>query len=615
MNPPQPMTNSHILVNGFDYYEPETVAEATALLAQHGGRAKVIAGGTDLLVQMKVERIAPQAVISLNRIPGLERTEVLEKSLRIGARASILSIERHPLIQTHYQALAEACANFSSTQVQTMGTIGGNLGNASPAADSAPSLLAFGATLTLAGPEGERTLPLADFFLGPGRSALQAGEIITAVTLPQPQPGTGSAFAKVSRVTNDIAKANCAVVLVRGAGNRIVDCRLAFGSVAPTPMRARQTEALLTGQVWSEALADAAAEAAAAEVTPIDDVRSTAAYRREVVRVMVSDGLRLAWERAGETGDGETGGQGDTASILSGAGEMGRQGDTASILSGAGETGRQGDAGSVLSGAGVGAPAQSKDAASTQDRSAPFDSGLSPSAQGASLTISRQAAPAQERQGDTASILSGAGGGAPAQSKDAASTQDRSAPFDSGLSPSAQGASLTILQQAASTQGAPHLAADEKRQIVLKVNGRPQRVWVSPNDLLLNVLRNDLELTGTKYGCGIGECSACTVLLDGKPVLSCLVLAVEAAGHEVITIEGLAKPDGTLDPLQEAFINYGAYQCGYCTPGQIITAKSLLLENPHPTEDDVRHHLRGNMCRCTGYAAIARAVLAAAESE
>ena len=528
------MTNSHILVNTFDYYEPESVADAAALLAQHDGRARVMAGGTDLLVQMKIERLAPQAVISLNRIPGLDRIEVHGNSLRIGARASILAIERHPLVRAHYQALAEACANFSSTQVQTMGTIGGNLGNASPAADSAPGLLAFGATLTLAGPQGERTLPLDAFFLGPGKPALQPGEIITAVTLPQPRAGTGSAFAKVSRVTNDIAKANCAVVLVRGAGNRILDCRLAFGSVAPTPIRAHRAEALLTGQVWSEALADTAAEAAAAEVTPIDDVRSTAAYRREAVRVMVRDSLRWAWQRAGA---------GDAAQGGGGAGEQGswEHGEAVSLLGGAGAGGTE----SILSAAGAG------------------DEGSNPSGPGA---------------GDTESILRGAGVGAPAQSKDA-----------------------------------PRLGAHDRRQIVLRVNGRPQRVWVAPNDLLLNVLRNDLELTGTKYGCGIGECSACTVLLDGKPVLSCLVLAVEAAGHAITTIEGLAAPDGTLDPLQEAFIDYGAYQCGYCTPGQIITAKSLLLENPHPTEDDVRHHLRGNMCRCTGYAAIARAVLAAAE--
>ncbi|MCX6032558.1 MAG: (2Fe-2S)-binding protein [Chloroflexi bacterium] len=150
--------------------------------------------------------------------------------------------------------------------------------------------------------------------------------------------------------------------------------------------------------------------------------------------------------------------------------------------------------------------------------------------------------------------------------------------------------------------------------IELKVNGHRHQAWVSPNDLLLNVLREQLQLTGTKYGCGIGECSACTVHIDGAPCLACLVLAVSAVGHDIVTIEGLAKPDGELDPLQDAFIEFAAYQCGYCTPGMLLTAKSLLTEKPRPSEDDVRHYLRGNLCRCTGYASIVRAVLAAAET-
>jgi carbon-monoxide dehydrogenase small subunit len=132
----------------------------------------------------------------------------------------------------------------------------------------------------------------------------------------------------------------------------------------------------------------------------------------------------------------------------------------------------------------------------------------------------------------------------------------------------------------------------------------------APNELLLNVLREQLELTGTKYACGIGECSACTVQIDEKPMLSCLVLAVSAAGRKITSVEGLQDPlTGDLDPLQEAFIDNTAYQCGYCTPAMIMTAKSLLTETSHPSEGQVRHYLRGNMCRCTGYASIVRAVL------
>ncbi len=481
------MTNSHILFHKFDYYEPVTLDEALALLAQlkgsFGDGAQVLAGGTDLLVQMKIERSAPQALLSINRIPGLERIEAREERLSIGARATIREVERHPLVRAGHGALAEACASFSSTQIQTTGTIGGNLGNASPAADTAPALIAFGAELELVGPQGARSVPVEEFFVAPGRSALGAGELITGVVLPFCGPGTGSAFAKIGRVTNDIAKANCAVVIDR-EGSRIVDCRMAFGSVAPTPMRARKAEQLLIGQAWSEELADRAAEQAAEEISPIDDVRSTAWYRREAVRSMAGDGLRRAWQRAG---------------VVRAVHEP---------------------------------PLPSADSAPGSRTSS----------------------------------------------------------------------------------GVQYLGAREQRLIELGVNGRRRQVWVSPNDLLLNVLRDDLQMTGTKYGCGIGECSACTVLMDGKPALACLVLAVAAAGHEIVTVEGLAGADGTLDPLQEAFIDFAAYQCGYCTPGMLMTAKSLLAEVAQPTEEEIRHYLRGNICRCTGYAAIVRAVLAAADA-
>ena len=384
-------------------------------------------------------------------------------------------------MQSQLTVLAEACASFSSTQVQSMGTLGGNLGNASPAADTAPALIALDAELELAGPDGRRRVPVAEFFRGPGKAALSAGELITAVIVPDPRPGTGSAFLKLGRVSNDIAKASAAVALVRHAG-RVNSCRLAFGSVGPTPIRARAAEALLVGQPWNEELVAQAAQTAANEITPIDDVRSTARYRRDIVRVMAADALRLAWQRAGQPSLATT--------------------------------------------------------------------------------------------------------------------------------PPAAGEPQLLPQPAHSTLR--HLGAEDRQLIELRVNGQAARAWVAPNDLLLNVLRDDLQLTGSKYGCGIGECSACTVLMDGRPVLSCLILAVSAVDHEILTIEGMAGPDGELDPLQDAFLEFAAYQCGYCTPGMLLTAKSLLAEKPRPSEEDVRHYLRGNLCRCTGYASIVRAVLAAA---
>ncbi len=149
-------------------------------------------------------------------------------------------------------------------------------------------------------------------------------------------------------------------------------------------------------------------------------------------------------------------------------------------------------------------------------------------------------------------------------------------------------------------------------EIEITINGRKRRFDVEPNKLLLSLVRDDLYLTGTKYGCGIGECGACTVHLDGEAVLACMVLAVDADGRRVDTIEGVA--DGNkLDPVQEAYIEEGAIQCGFCTPGFVMTTKALLAENPDPSEAEIRVYLKGNMCRCTGYVNIVKAVQSAAE--
>lgn len=149
------------------------------------------------------------------------------------------------------------------------------------------------------------------------------------------------------------------------------------------------------------------------------------------------------------------------------------------------------------------------------------------------------------------------------------------------------------------------------KTINITVNGEDRRVKVKPNELLLNVIREDLGFTGAKYGCGTGECGACTILLDGKPVLSCLTLAVTADGKDIITIEGIA--DETLDKIQQAFLDEGAIQCGYCTPGMILMAKDLLDDNPNPSEENIREQIKGNLCRCTGYTNIVEAIKSCAK--
>lgn len=175
-----------------------------------------------------------------------------------------------------------------------------------------------------------------------------------------------------------------------------------------------------------------------------------------------------------------------------------------------------------------------------------------------------------------------------------------------------------------------------KKSITLKINGRERSLEVRPNEILLNMLRERFDLMGSKYGCGIGECGACTVLLNGRAVLSCQILAISVAGQEITTIEGISRgashsshagtapagtlhpegtlhPAGTLHPLQEAFIEEGAVQCGFCTPGMIISAKALLDKNPDPNNEQIKEAIRGNMCRCTGYTNIISAVKSAAK--
>jgi len=152
------------------------------------------------------------------------------------------------------------------------------------------------------------------------------------------------------------------------------------------------------------------------------------------------------------------------------------------------------------------------------------------------------------------------------------------------------------------------------RTVTLTVNGKPVVREVADNRLLIELLREDLKLTGTKESCGVGVCGACTILLDGNPISSCLALAVHADGGEVTTIEGVAEGD-RLHPLQEAFLTQGGFQCGICTPGQILAAKALLEANPHPTRAEIQHWMMGNLCRCTGYYKIIDSIAAAAGVE
>jgi len=148
----------------------------------------------------------------------------------------------------------------------------------------------------------------------------------------------------------------------------------------------------------------------------------------------------------------------------------------------------------------------------------------------------------------------------------------------------------------------------QKHTVNVTINGEKYALQVAPNELLVNMVRETVGLTGTKYACGTGQCGACTVVVDGEPVLGCLTLAVAVDGAEITTIEGVAAPDGSLDPLQEAFLDTNAIQCGFCTPGMVLVGRDLLQKAPNPSEEQIRHHIKGNICRCTGYSGIVRAI-------
>ena len=293
-------TNTHILYPEFDYLAPATTYEVTEMLAQYGDDARVMAGGTDLLVQMKMERRQPSYVISLARVNALQGISQ-NGGMTIGATTSIRALHAHLTRAQNdaykFHALAEACNWFSTVQIMHMATVGGNLCNASPAADSAQPLLAFDASVTLKSKTTERVLPLEHFFVAPGKTAMQPDEVLTQIHLPAPLPDTGSAFIKIARVAADISQV-CAAVRITRDGDTIHDARIALGSVAPTPVRTQNAERELIGQTFTPELAAHIGKLAAQEIQPISDVRATREYRQHIASVIVRDALVRAWERS-----------------------------------------------------------------------------------------------------------------------------------------------------------------------------------------------------------------------------------------------------------------------------------------------------------------------------
>ncbi len=464
------------------YHAPADVTAALALLAERGPAARIIAGGTDLILELERGVRRAETVVDVTRIPGLDTIRLgADDLIHIGPLVTHNQVVASRLLVERAFPLAQACWLVGSPQIRNRGTVAGNLITASPANDTITALRVLEARVTLRSLRGTRTLPLADFYTGVRRTALAADEMLVDIAFPPLTSNERGCFLKLGlRQAQAISVVNVAVVLRFGPDGRTVEsARIALGSVAPTIIRAREAEVALSGAPLTEEQIAEAAHLAAQTSRPIDDIRGSATYRRRMVRVFTARALRRlrdGTERAAWPVDPP--------------------------LLWATDNGRQTKAGS------------------------------------------------------RSSIV-----------------RDSSA----------------------------------VRVIETVVNGKTHRVQGADSKTLLQMLRDDLGLTGTKEGCAEGECGACTVWLDGVAVVACLVPAARAHGSEIVTVEGLAH-GGELHPVQQAFIREGAVQCGYCTPGLLMAGAALLAEKPQPTAAQARQAISGNLCRCTGYYKIVSAL-------
>jgi carbon-monoxide dehydrogenase medium subunit len=466
-----------------DYRSVTNLNDAIEILGERGERARIVAGATDLILEIeRGVRKGIDTLIDITRVPGLDQiTQDEDEIIHLGPLVTHNHCVASKLVVERGFPLAQAAWEVGAPQIRNRGTVAGNLITASPANDTITPLLALGAKVTLKSKAGERVVPLDEFYTGVRRTVMHPDEILVDISFPAMRSNQRGTFIKLGlRRAQAISVVDVAIVLTFQDG-RIEKAAITLGSVAPTILHAHAAESYLVGRKLDDASIEEASRLAEAAARPIDDVRSSADYRNEMVRVCTLRGLRFLAE----------------------------------------------------------------------------------------------------------------------------GTEKRDFPSNP-----------VLLWGAVYKGAAPRLAAaqahGEGTPIVTRINGKEYTFHGGQDKTLLRLLREEALLTGTKEGCAEGECGACTVFLDGVAVMSCLVPAPRAHGAEIVTIEGLAK-NGSLHPVQQGFIDESAVQCGYCTPGFIMSAAKLLEERPDPTRDEIKQAITGNLCRCTGYYSIVNAIERAAQ--